>query len=374
MPEVQLRPDPEPAGEDARWLLSRVPGATWDSGLARATNTLAMAAIDRGSRLTPRATAAALAEAGYPGPAIFLREYNGGARPAFLAEQLAQVALSRSQPVDISLSRRDYGDDTTLWLAGIAHRPVSLDPIPRDLALDQPLPIRVNLPDGFASDELALFVAPPHAPVERHLLSDGVALWLDSFHVPGTYRLEVVSSTEDSAQVLLLWSHFVDRSPPELAPLPRAEASPPDPAAATESLYAALAELRAGAGLPPLARFAPFEPLAREHAALMATHNVVDHRIDGITPGVAVRARSQFHPKALHREDVAAAANWQEAMDLLTLSPGHLQNLLCTDCTHVAIGAALEPVTADRTPRLFAVWELLEFPNGTPRPIDHFER
>lgn len=371
---MQFRQDPQPASEEAGWLLSRVPGASWDAGLARATNTLAMAAIDRGSRLTPRATAAALAESGYPGHAIFLREYNGGAMPSFLAEQLAQVALSRDQPVDVSLSRRDYGDDTTLWLAGIAHRPVTLDPVPRDLALDQALPIQVNLPEGFPADEIALFVAPPDAPVERHLLNDGVALWLDSFHIPGAYRLEVVTSTEDSAQVVLLWSHFVDQPPPTLAPLPRAEPEAPDVDASTEALYQALAELRYKAGLPPLTRFPLFEPLAREHAALMAANNVVDHSIDGVTPGVAVRARSQFHPKALHREDVAAAASWQEAMDLLTLSPGHLQNLLCTDCTHATIGAALEPVIADRTPRLFVAWELLQFPNGEPKPIDRFER
>ena len=55
-------------------------------------------------------------------------------------------------------------------------------------------------------------------------------------------------------------------------------------------------------------------------------------------------------------------------MDITRLSPGHLANLLCEECTHASIGVALEPVT-DRTPRLFVVWELLRFPEGPPQAI-----
>jgi uncharacterized protein YkwD len=114
-------------------------------------------------------------------------------------------------------------------------------------------------------------------------------------------------------------------------------------------------------------RFFPFEPLAREHAALMASSGVVDHRIAGLTPGVAARIAERFHPGARTFENLAAAPNWQQALDMVRLSPGHLANLFCEECTHASIGVALEPIT-DRIPRLFVVWELLEFPEGAPQP------
>jgi uncharacterized protein YkwD len=373
-PEVQFRTADEPASEEASWILERVPGATWDSGLSDATHALAAAAVDRGSRLTPRATADALGEAGYPGAARFMRVLNGGAWPEGMVEELALDALQRAQPVDVALSRRTYGDGATLWIAGMAHRPLTMDPLPRDVPLDEPLPVRVDRTESSDGDTLTLFVAPPDGPVQIHPLTDGVALWLDVFHVPGVYRLEVVDSSDETSQVALLWNHYVDREPAPPGQLPRADEAVPDPMAATEALYDALARLRLEAGMPPLERFTRFEPLAREHAALMASANVVDHAIPGLTEGVAANARVRFHPKAMHYEDAAAAASWREAMDLVALSPGHLQNLLCQPCTHVAIGAALEPVTEGRPPRLFVVWELLEFPNGEPYPVERYDR
>lgn len=373
-PEVRARPVPEPDSEESQWLVPRIPQATWDRGLAQATSALSAVAIDPGSRLTPQATADALAAAGYPGNPRFVREYNGGAWPESMIEALASAAAAQGQPVDVALSRRVYGDGTALWIAAIAERPVTLDPLPRDIPLDDVISVRVDMQETAIGDELTLFVAPPDGTVQTHPLTDGVGLWLDQFHVPGEYRMEVVTSGDTNAQVVLLWSNFVEQPVPTLSTLPRASTDVPDPAAATINLYTALDTLRANAGLPRLERFDTFEVLARAHARRMASANVVAHVIDGVTPGVAAEARANFHPKALHRQDVAAASDWEEAMALLTLSPGHLQNLLCTSCTHVSIGTALEPYAIGEVPRLFVVWELLEFPNGVPKKIERFDR
>ena len=55
-----------------------------------------------------------------------------------------------------------------------------------------------------------------------------------------------------------------------------------------------------------------------------------------------------------------------EAWERLNDSPAHRMNLLCRECSHSAIGLAVEPVAP---PRVFVVWELLEFPEGIPVPI-----
>jgi hypothetical protein len=70
---------------------------------------------------------------------------------------------------------------------------------------------------------------------------------------------------------------------------------------------------------------------------------------------------------------VAVATSAEDALSLVMDSPGHLRNLLCESCTHASIGVALEPVL-ERRPRIFVTWELLAFPDGAPRPIDHYNR
>ncbi|MCK6523365.1 hypothetical protein L6R49_18280, partial [Myxococcota bacterium] len=323
------------------------------------------------ARISPEASADALTAAAYPGFARFTREYNGGAFPEDLADAIADAALERAQPVDLALARRNFSDGTTLWIAGIAHRPLLLDPLPRDLAPDELLPVRVEALSDLPP--LTLFVAPPDGPVRVTPLSKDEALWVDGFHLPGETRLEVVADAGGDAQVLLLWSALVDTEvqPPEQLPL--ASAAPLDPIAAAESLYVALDALRAQAGLRPLTRFTAFEPLAREHAATLAARGQVAHVLPGQSPGVATLARARFHPQAKHLEDIAAAFTWQEAQDLVELSPGHRRNLLCETCTHASIGVALEP-SLDAVPRLFVVWELLSFPNGEPTPIPDYDR
>ena len=134
----------------------------------------------------------------------------------------------------------------------------------------------------------------------------------------------------------------------------------------------ALNELRIDHGLRPVQRFTLFDTLAREHSAMMGHMGIVAHSLPGYG-GVTDKAANFAHPRAAHHENVAAAPTAQAAMKLVELSPAHLQNLLCEECSHVSIGATLEPVL-DRIPRLFVTWELLEFPQGPPKEIDHYNR
>jgi len=355
--QVRFRPDPEPTGDGAELVL-RVPEATWDEGLARATALLVRRSGDRSAHLSVEATAAAQAIAGYPGQGAFAKEVNGGGFPSSLAEQFSSYALLTEQPVDVGLARRNYGDGLTLWVGAVARRPLLVDPMPRDIGLDEPLAVKLETD----RKDLLLFVAPPMQPVRVYEPQGHVALWLDIFHVPGTYTFEVVDPQE--GQVLLLWDQFVETAPemPSLEPLVEAI---PNPIQATDALYEALNALRAEIGLAPVTRFENFEPLAREHAALMAHHGQVAHVLPGLAPGVPARAAQDFVPMARHHEDIAAAYSWEEALEHVKRSPGHLRNLLCESCTHASIGVALEPVL-DQRPRLFVVWELLEFPSGLP--------
>ena len=363
--EVRFRPSAAPPPE-AMPLMEAHPAAAWDSGLATAAQEVA-AMSGRETRIDPVLASAAAARAGYPGPARFMRYLTGGAFPA---EASATVAALPGT-LDVGLARRTWGDGLTLWIIAWAPRTLELDPLPRDLPLDHALSLRVDgaIPGG----EARLYIAPPDGPVEELGLRSGIPRWVDRFHVPGEHRIEVVTPKAEGGEVALLFSVFVGGPPSAPKPMPPASRVVESPIAAEQQLYEALNRLRQEHGLPAVTRFAPFESLAREHSALMAAEDTLGHRIPGLTNGVAERAAAQFHPGARHHEDVAAAPSAAEALALIADSPGHLANLLCVPCTHASIGVALEPVL-DRPPRLFVTVELLELYQGTPQPLEQWNR
>lgn len=340
--EVRYRPaDPLPVlGPDARI----------DAGLRAAAEELAASATRPDARLTPTATRLALGRAGYPGDARFVRAIAGAEPPAALLD-----SLPRGEPIDVGWAWRELPDGSRWWVVGWAPRRAKVDPIRRDLPLDGAFPLRV---DGVV--EPRLFVGEPEGGVREVSLTPGVSRWLDVFHVPGEYRLEVLAGD----RVELLFSVYVDSPVPAAAPLP-GPALVPDAQAAEVELGARLRELRARTGAAPLQPFEGFVPLARAHAACVASLGVAQHASTSC-PGVRELAVRTFHPRARHYEDVAAADTVDEAWERLLDSPAHRATLACPTCTHVSVGAAVEPASP---PRVFVVWELLEFPEGEPVPI-----
>lgn len=334
-------------------LRSLGPDARVDRGLTAAAEELAASATTAAARLTPAATRLALARAGYPGDAHFVAARHPGSAPP--AEILG--LLPRGAPVDVGWASRDLPDGGRFWVVGWAPRGVSLDPVPRDLTPGQGIALRV---DGAARPRLLL--GRPNGTVDELDLTSGVARWA-RFEAPGEHRIEVV----DADRVELLFSVFVGTTPPAPSPLPGA-APAPDPVADLPFLYQALDRLRDGAGLSRLARFPDFEPHARAHGACLAAAGVVAHATPSC-PGVPVLARGTHFPRARHTENVATGDTAEEAWERVLASPGHLKNLLCEACSHVAIGATLEDAAPGSSPRVFLVWELLELPEGPPLPI-----
>lgn len=349
-PMVAYRPgDPLPVlGPDARV----------DLGLRAAAEELAASATRPDARLTPTAIRLALARAGYPGDARFVRVVAGETLPQALLD-----ALPAGLPVDAGWAWRDLpalpiraGEPAGArwWVLGWAPRRAAMDPVPRDLPLDGALSLRV---DGVPDPRLLL--AAPDGRVSEVSLSEGLARRVERFSVPGEHRVEVL----DGDTVALAFSVFVDAAAPAAAPLPGpAQLASVDVAEA--ELLDAVDGIRRRAGLPSLTRFTDFMPHARAHSACLAAAGLVAHATDRC-PGVPFLARQTHYPLARHREDVAAGDTAAEALERVVASPGHLANLLCTDCTHVAIGVASDGA------RSFATFELLSFPHGAPRPHLH---
>lgn len=352
-PPVSLSRGAEPAliaQRPGEALPTLGPDARVDLGLRGAAEELASVATNIDARLTPGAVRLALARAGYPGDAQFFRFVGGTTiSPDVLAE------IPHGEPVDVGWAFRDFGDGRRWWVLGWARRRGTIDPVPRGVRLGSGTGVRV---DGL--DSPTLFVGTPDGGVTEMSATAGTTRWLGSLYAPGEYRVEIV----EADRVAYLFSLFVGVTPSPMAPLPT-PVPVENPLTAADALYADVARLRASLHLPVLTRFEAYEAPSREHAACIALTGILSHATASC-PGVPDVAGRDFFPRAKHHEDLAVAPTAAEAWDVILASPGHRRNLLCTDCTHIAVGAALEPAVS---PRLFFAIETLEFPDGTPQPI-----
>jgi len=349
---------------DVKQLL---PNAVVDDSLHEAAQILIAATRAPDTPMSVRSMLDAENQAGYPGQARFIKVMNGGQLPI---QQLSE--LRKHSNIDIGLASRKFGDGKVLWIIGWGRRLVDVDPVPQQIPLDGAVPIRIG---DFEADRALLYVSAPDRPVERIELLPNAHRWLQNFHVPGEYRFEVLLQHNEGAsqynEIALLFSVYVDTPVPNVMST-RVSTEPNNPILAEQQLFQAVNQLRIERHLHPLKPFELFVPLAREHAALMASSGVVNHRIPGLTAGVPSKAAKQFHPRASHYQNVAAALTAEEALTLAKDSPGHFQVFLCETCTHISIGAALEPTMGQ--PRLFVTWEVLEFPQGEPKAIEKLNR
>jgi hypothetical protein len=353
------KPAPLPSvsgGDDLlRWrpgasLPSLGPEARQDRGLTAAAEALAGAATSPEALLTTSAVRRALAAGRYPGPARFVRVLGGQSLPEALLED-----IPRDAPVDVGWAWRDFADGARWWVLGWSPRRVEPDPVPASVAQGRGVGVRVDGPG-----DATLFVVAPSGSWRALTLPHNQTRWISGLDEIGEHRFEVVSGD----RVDLLFGVFVGTEPPPLSPLPT-HSSFANPVEAVESLYGAANELRQANGLPPLARFSTFEPLVREQAACLSLVGLMAHD-SAACPGVPGRAMQGWFPRGHYYENLAVADSAAEAWEVLLASPGHLANLLCKDCTHLSIGAAIEPVAQ---PRLYVVWEAMAFPQGEPLPI-----
>jgi len=358
----------EASSDVGRLVVEKIPKAQWDKGLYNATQELLAALSSPVARITPESVQVATARAGFPGQARFAKMLNGGEFPQTLVDEIIRDCPNNT--VDVALAKRSYGDGSTLWLIGWARHIVEIDPIPRQVPLDGAIPIRVEIP---STERGYLYIAPPDQPIEIVEILPEAHRWLNDFHTPGPYRFELVTDGPDGPQVALLFSLYVDEDPPSPKLLFPQEITLLNPKEAEEWLYQQVNILRRERGLRSLKKFALFEGVAREHSAWMATTGIVNHSIAGVTPGVPTHAARLAHPRAKHYENVVAAGSAEEALLMTIDSPGHFRVLLCETCTHISIGAALEPKLSGH-PRIFVTWEVLEFPQGEPLPIEKLNR
>jgi hypothetical protein len=322
-------------------LVSFKPGES--VALKLATELLLASAGKPEVRLTPAATRLALAKAGVSANTSLLLALRPATAPP-------PFELIPSATTAEAMSYRDFASGVRLYVLAWTTSTTTLSPLPMEISSHQPVPFTV-------SRSGRLLVATPNSVVEETSLQAGRTRILSGWDTPGEYRVEFVVGD----QVELLFSVFVGMEAPEvpwlLGPVPL-----PEPAANQQQLYAKLADLRRKARLPALSPWSELEPTLQDHARCLAQIHQLAHQSPSC-PGVASLMAERFYPRPRLYENLVAAQTAEEAWDSLMASPGHLKNMLCTECSAVAIGSV------EAAERLISVMELADFQAGEPQSI-----
>jgi uncharacterized protein YkwD len=236
----------------------------------------------------------------------------------------------------------------------LASLELSLDPVPKRLSHAQALHLAGSLAPRF--DRTHLAVTLPGGDVRSFDHGDRSFAADLHFDAPGTYQVELLGEGKSGPVVVANFPVYVDVDEPAPAPQPdgrRASDATLTAASLEEKLFVLLNVARAEAHAAPVRSDDDLAAVARGHSRDMAEHGFFGHVSPTTgTPDDRVR-RGHLTGLAAWGENVVLANGPQEAHNALMDSPGHRDNMLRPEYTHVGIAAV--PETAGGGESRFAV-------------------
>jgi uncharacterized protein YkwD len=225
----------------------------------------------------------------------------------------------------------------------LASLEVSLDPVPKQLSHLQTLHLAGALASRF--DRAHLAVTLPGGRV-REIEHAGRAFSADlHFDTPGTYEVELLGDGKDGPVVVANFPVYVDVSEPAPAArraTVRGNESAWTTASMEEKLLVLLNAARSDAHVPLARGDDDLAAVARAHSRDMAEHGFFGH----VSPRFGTtddRVRgAHLSGIGAYGENVVLAGDPEQAHGALMDSPGHRDNMLRPEFTHVGIAAALE--------------------------------
>jgi uncharacterized protein YkwD len=297
-------------------------------------------------------------------PNLFLLRGDDGAEAAALADLQTQVTAASASP---SWRRVGIGVERMAgqWSAAVVFQEKNLDlePVLRLLVPGGHATISGRIRSAFSSPEV--LVTPPHGAVARpetKVQREVFSAQLACSSGPGVYQVEIGAQDERGPRVIANFPVYCGITPPAAFAL-AATAAPPtlEPAALERQLLDLLDQDRREHGLPLLARDARLASVARRYSREMAETGEVAH-ISSRTGSVIDRVRKAGVTPAptVLAENVGSAASAADAERAFMGSPGHRDNILHRDVTHVGVGVAIGREDGGTAPlfftQIFAGW------------------
>lgn len=300
-----------------------------------------------------------------PEPNLFLHCGEDGAENSALATMRSQleraVGKAEWRRVGIAVER-----SPGRWKAAIVFQETNLemDPVPRSIALATRIVVAGRLRAGLEAPEV--LVTPPHGAVLRlatTVKGDAFSARVDCHQGSGTYQVEITAQDERGPRVVANFPVYCGVAEPAgFALQESALLATLDPALAERQLLDLVDRDRAKAALPPLVRDARLAAVARSYSREMAKTGDVAH-VSRRTGSVVdrVRAAGVAPAPTTLAENVASAVSAAEAEQAFMGSPGHRENLLSREVTHIGVGVAVGRAEGPTVPlfftQIFAGWQ-----------------
>lgn len=280
-----------------------------------------------------------------PEPNLFLLRGDSGAEISALDTLRAQLLAAPDAPewrrLGIGVERA-----ASQWSAVVVLQETHLDvePVPRALATGDQVIIAGHLRPAFRSPEV--LITPPRGAVERPATKaqrNAYSARLACSRGDGAYQVEITGQDERGPRVLANFPVYCGVAPP--ATFATEEVMAPattDPAQLERQLLELLDRDRRAARLPPLVRDTRLAEVARQYSREMAETGEVAH----VSPRSGnvidrVRRAGVAPPPTILAENVGSAASAADAERAFMGSPGHRDNILHRDVTHVGVGVAV---------------------------------
>lgn len=233
-----------------------------------------------------------------------------------------------------------------LWVivVTLSWRNVSLEPVPRSVPSGQPIAIRGQLAEGYASPTFV--IQSPDGQVRRQPVGSGRELDL---RIPtagsGAYRVEVLGRGPQGDSVVMNFPVYVGEQPPSRLRLSaQTRTSGSDTSSADEvaaELLRLVQQARQEQGLAPLERDARLDAVALAHSRDMQTHGFVAHT-SPTTGSAADRVRAAQLRSGLVLENIGRGYSAAEIHRGLLDSPGHRANLINPDVNAIGVGVVVD--------------------------------
>ena len=285
-----------------------------------------------------------------PAPHLAMMKAPAGDIAEHIAEEVAKLAL-RGQYTHVGVYAQRSGFVAEAVVV-MSFRHLSLEPLPREVALGTQIDIKGSLAKSFTQPTLVLVT--PDGQSTRTTLGNAhkfsTKLTLDQ---RGEYRVELLGEGKQGIIVAANFPIYAGVAAPEKLEILSTSAESATP----QSLSARLLELanadRAKVNLPPLQADTELAEVASAHNQDMIDHGFVGHTSP--TTGSAVeRVKSANLPSSLVLENIGRDYSAEELEQGWMSSPGHRANLLHPQATHVGIDARILPSSDDGPPQILA--------------------
>lgn len=297
-----------------------------------------------------------------PPPAIALIKHPD---PEIIADRIAADIAEASRGHRFTHYGAYTAESRGVVVAGLvlSFRWADLAPVPRELRTGATIALRGELAPELSDPQVV--VVPPDGHVERGPAQGGRRF---AFELPaavaGEYRVELLASSALGPTVVANFPVYVGVPPRTQLTAASDEASTTGSAAAVQSRLLELINAdRARLGRRPLERSAALDGVALAHSIDMRDAGFVGHtsRTTGTAAERVARAGLRV---ALVLENVGRGYSAEGVHRGLMDSPGHRQNILSADVSHVGLGVT---EVAEGEGRAFLVTEVFVY---QPEVID----